>query len=49
MFVDYKCDRCGQEPILNVRYHCRECEDFDVCQSCYPVCKLHHEHCFAKI
>lgn len=24
-FVDYKCDFCEMQPILNVRYHCRTC------------------------
>lgn len=31
LFVNYRCDICGCDPIKNVKYHCRECEDYDIC------------------
>ena len=33
--VVYCCDRCGQQPVLGVRWHCRVCKDFDLCDACY--------------
>lgn len=33
--VTYRCDGCDVCPITNVRWHCLECEDFDLCQNCF--------------
>jgi hypothetical protein len=44
LFVDYKCDNCGIEPIVNIRYHCRLCSDYDLCLKCYPLISSIHEH-----
>ena len=33
--VVYCCDRCGQQPVVGVRWHCRVCKDFDLCDACY--------------
>jgi hypothetical protein len=38
------------QPILNIRYHCNNCEDFDLCENCYEECDSVHEHdSFEKI
>lgn len=29
------CDGCGQSPIVGYRYHCRDCANHDVCETCY--------------
>ena len=50
VFADYKCDYCEVQPIINVRYHCKNCEDFDLCENCYEECDTVHEHdTFEKI
>ena len=33
--VVYCCDRCGQQPVVGLRWHCRVCKDFDLCDACY--------------
>ncbi len=43
-FADYKCDFCEIQPILNVRYHCHTCQDYDLCEKCYEDCDSIHEH-----
>lgn len=30
-----KCDGCGQWPILGLRWKCRSCREFDLCQRCF--------------
>jgi len=44
IFFGYKCDICDIEPIKDVKYHCGECEDFDVCLGCFEEIEFHHEH-----
>ena len=29
------CDLCGVMPIVGFRYHCGDCDDYDVCLSCF--------------
>jgi N6-adenosine-specific RNA methylase IME4 len=31
----YNCDNCGQRPICGVRFSCTECEDYDLCETCF--------------
>jgi hypothetical protein len=33
--VTYRCDSCDASPLLGTRWHCKECEDFDLCNDCY--------------
>mmetsp|Transcript_18332 Transcript_18332/g.36012 ORF Transcript_18332/g.36012 Transcript_18332/m.36012 type:complete len:849 (-) Transcript_18332:772-3318(-) len=42
----YGCDACQKQPLHNVRYHCKICEDFDLCQECFesPVPKHDPTH-----
>ncbi|CAF2578142.1 unnamed protein product [Rotaria sp. Silwood2] len=37
----YKCNACRQQ--CDIRYHCRECKDFDLCEKCYDI-EPQHEH-----
>jgi 5-carboxymethyl-2-hydroxymuconate isomerase len=39
------CDSCTVFPISGMRYKCNECEDFDLCSSCYNS-KFHPNHAF---
>jgi len=44
--IDYECIKCGQSPIIGVRWHCYECKrggrDFDFCEFCNS--KYQHQH-----
>ena len=31
----YCCDRCGISDFRGARYHCEECDDFDLCEQCF--------------
>jgi hypothetical protein len=44
VFDSYYCDICGSNPIKNVKYHCLECEDYDLCSDCYDNKRLEHWH-----
>ena len=33
------CDGCGIAPIMGFRYHCLDCKNHDICESCYEVFK----------
>ena len=43
------CDGCGMKPIIGFRYKCKECKNFDFCQSCFDTKKEEHKHEFEKI
>lgn len=43
------CNNCGCR-ITGVRFHCTECDDFDLCERCIRKSRLHNEtHLFLKI
>ena len=31
----FRCDGCGADPIVGVRHHATDMDDYDLCQSCY--------------
>ena len=45
----YICDGCGMAPIKGIRYHCKECEDFDFCEKCHSEKKDDHKHPFLEV
>lgn len=43
------CNNCSSV-ITGVRYHCTECDDYDLCEKCIRKSRLHNEtHLFLKI
>ena len=38
--VQFCCDVCGVCPIVESRWHCAICKDFDLCAACYDAGKL---------
>jgi tRNA G26 N,N-dimethylase Trm1 len=45
----YYCDECiTKDPIRGLRYHCKECEDYDLCESCY-LGGVHTDHAFEEV
>jgi len=38
----YRCDACLKQPLLEVRFHCQECDDFDLCMECYVAPEPKH-------
>jgi Zinc finger, ZZ type len=34
VFAGFRCDVCDVFPMVGARYHCRECDDFDICLEC---------------
>ena len=45
----YICDGCEMRPIKGIRYHCKNCPDFDFCENCYANKKNEHKHVFEAI
>jgi hypothetical protein len=36
----YKCDCCGIEPIMGIRWNCKDCPEdipIDLCENCYKL------------
>lgn len=46
---NYICDGCGMNPLVGVRYHCLECDNFDFCSNCMEEKKNEHKHQFEKV
>lgn len=43
------CDDCQELPIKGTRYHCNNCPDFDLCESCEAKDRHIRTHVFTKI
>ena len=44
---NYICNNCQMSPIKGIRYHCLECNDFDLCEKCEEM--INHNHPLYKI
>ncbi|KAI1614454.1 protein phosphatase 3 regulatory subunit [Exophiala viscosa] len=44
-----ECNSCGVHPIQGIRYHCSNCFDFDLCESCEAIHPHVKSHVFFKI
>ncbi|QIW97512.1 hypothetical protein AMS68_003030 [Peltaster fructicola] len=44
-----RCEECGETPICNVRWHCLNCVDFDLCSTCKALTAHQKNHIFAEI
>ena len=44
-----ECNSCGIHPISGIRYHCANCFDFDLCESCEANTSHVKSHVFYKI
>jgi len=44
-----ECNRCGVHPIQGIRYHCANCFDYDLCESCEADQFHTKSHVFYKI
>ncbi|KAK5049462.1 hypothetical protein LTR84_004391 [Exophiala bonariae] len=44
-----ECNSCGVHPIQGIRYHCANCFDFDLCESCEASSAHTKSHVFYKI
>ena len=42
-----KCNNCGVNPIMGIRYKCMECDNFNFCENCEE--NVGHPHLFYKI
>ena len=42
VYYDIKCNECGKSPIINKRFVCKVCNDFNLCGDCHK--KVDHEH-----
>ncbi|KAI8613479.1 hypothetical protein BC830DRAFT_1132041 [Chytriomyces sp. MP71] len=44
------CNHCGAQPIRGIRYHCLNCPDYDLCETCENLGDAHlRTHSFVKI
>uniref|UniRef100_A0A3B3QN49 E3 ubiquitin-protein ligase HERC2 n=1 Tax=Paramormyrops kingsleyae TaxID=1676925 RepID=A0A3B3QN49_9TELE len=43
------CDGCQMFPINGPRFKCRNCDDFDFCESCFKTRKHNSRHSFGRI
>lgn len=44
-----RCEECGENPIRNVRWHCLNCADFDLCATCKTLTTHQKNHILAEI
>lgn len=44
-----ECNSCGVHPIQGIRYHCANCFDFDLCESCEASSSHAKSHVFYKV
>jgi Ca2+-binding EF-hand superfamily protein len=44
-----ECNCCGTHPIVGIRYHCSNCFDYDLCESCEATSPHSKSHVFYKI
>ncbi|KAM3130346.1 Sequestosome-1 [Paramecium bursaria] len=44
-----QCDGCNQFPILQYRYKCLECEDYDLCNECFMDKLRHQQHISVRL
>nr|6WW4_A Chain A, Histone H3.1,E3 ubiquitin-protein ligase HERC2 [Homo sapiens]6WW4_B Chain B, Histone H3.1,E3 ubiquitin-protein ligase HERC2 [Homo sapiens] len=43
------CDGCQMFPINGSRFKCRNCDDFDFCETCFKTKKHNTRHTFGRI
>ncbi|CAG5129601.1 unnamed protein product, partial [Candidula unifasciata] len=42
------CSNCYMNPIVGARFRCQTCDNFDLCESCFRICRS-HKHPFNRI
>jgi len=47
--TNVRCDSCGANPIVGIRYKCGNCADFDLCSICEAYDQHDNTHVFLKI
>jgi len=47
--TNVRCDSCGANPIVGIRYKCGNCADFDLCSNCEAYNPHDNTHVFLKI
>ena len=45
----YKCDGCGVQSFVGIRYNCKTCKNFDYCENCMEKNIKTHKHEFNTI
>jgi hypothetical protein len=43
--INIKCDECGMNPLVGIRFKCNTCPDFDLCHGCFA---LKHLNAYGK-